>query len=75
MIKAENLHTNSKWPLLDVEEETESGEQLETPNWPYLTVIEEPMGLKETMKGHKIISRAIAHEVDTVAEADLREMC
>ena len=34
------------------------------------------MGLKEIMEGHKIIFRATAHEVDTVAEAsDLREMC
>ena len=75
MIEAENLHTNLKWPLLDVEEVTDSGEQLETPNRPSLTVIEEPMGLKEIMEGHKIIFRAIAQEVDTVTEADLREMC
>ena len=34
------------------------------------------MGLKEIMDGHKIIFRAIAHEVDTVVEAsDLREIC
>ena len=33
------------------------------------------MGLKEIMEGHKIIFREIAHEVDTVAEADMREMC
>ena len=32
-------------------------------------------GFKEIMEGHKIIFRAIAHMVDTVAEADLREMC
>ena len=37
--------------------------------------LEEPMGLKEIMAGHKIIFRAIAHEVDTVVEADLREIC
>ena len=61
MIEAENPHTNLKWPLLGIEEETDSGEQLETPNWPYLTVIEESMGLKETMEGHKLIFRAIAH--------------
>ena len=37
---------------------------------------EELMGLKEIMDGHKIIFRAIAHEVDTVVEAsDLREIC
>ena len=76
MIEAENLCINLKWPLLDIEEETDSGEWLETPNWPYLSVIEKPMGLKEIMEGHKIIFRATAHEVDTVAEAsDLREMC
>ena len=74
MTKAKNLHTNLRWPLLDAEEETDSGEQLETLNWPYLTVIEEPMGSKETVKGHKIIFREIAPEVDTVTEADLREM-
>ena len=33
------------------------------------------MCLKEIMDGHKIIFRAIAHEVDTVVEADLREIC
>ena len=27
------------------------------------------------MDGHKIIFRAIAHKVDTVVEADLREIC
>ena len=27
------------------------------------------------MDGHKIIFRAIAHEVDTVVEANLREIC
>ena len=75
MIEAENLCTNLKWPLLDLEEETDLGEWLEILNWPYLTVIEEPMGLKEIMEGHKIIFRAIAYEVGTVAEADLREMC
>ena len=75
MIEAENLHTSLKWPLLDVEEETDSGEWLEIPNRPCLTVTEEPMGLKEIMEGRKIIFRAIAHEVDTVAEADLREIC
>ena len=75
MREAENLHTNLKWPLLDIEEETDSREQLETQNQPYLTVIKEPMGLKEIMEGHKIIFRAIAHEVDTVAEANLREIC
>ena len=38
--------------------------------------LEEPMGLKEIMDGHKIIFRAIAHEVDAVVEAsDLREIC
>ena len=37
--------------------------------------LEEPMGLKETMEGHKIIFRAIAYKVDTVVEADLREIC
>ena len=37
--------------------------------------LKEPMGLKETMEGHKIIFRTIAHEVDTVVEADLREIC
>ena len=69
-------YTNLRWPLLDIEEETDSGEWLETLNWPYLTVIKEPMGLKEIMEGHKIIFRATAHEVDTVAEAsDLREIC
>ena len=75
MIEAENLRTNLKWPLLDIEEETDSGEWLKTPNQPCLTVIEELMGLKEIMEGSKIIFRAIAHEVDTVAEADLREIC
>ena len=76
MIEAENLHTNLKWPLLDVEEETDLGEQLETPpKWPYLTVFEEQMGSKEIMEGHKIIFREIAPEVDTVTDADLREMC
>ena len=75
MIEAENLRTNLKWPLLDIEEETDLGEQLETLNQPYLTVMEESMGLKEIMEDHKIIFRAIAHEVDTVAEADLREIC
>ena len=33
------------------------------------------MGSREIMEGHKIIFRAIAPEVDTVTEADLREMC
>ena len=75
MIEAENLLTNLKWPLLDVEEETDSGEQLETPNQPYLTVIEELMGLKEIMGAHRIIFRAIAQEVDILTDADLREMC
>ena len=37
--------------------------------------LQEPMGLKETMDSHKIIFRAIAHEVDLVVEADLREIC
>ena len=37
--------------------------------------LKEPMGLKEKMEGRKIIFRAIAHEVDTVAEADLRGIC
>ena len=38
--------------------------------------LKEPVGFKETMDSHKIIFRATAHEVDTVAEAsDLREMC
>ena len=37
--------------------------------------LEEPMGLKETMQGHKIIFRAIAHQVDTVVEVNLREIC
>ena len=41
---------------------------------PYLTVIKEPMGLNKIMEGHKIIFREIAPEVDTVTEADLREM-
>ena len=73
MIEAENLHTNPKWPLLYIEEETDSGEWLETTNRPYR--IEEPMGLKEVMEGHKIIFRATSHKVDTVAKAsDLREM-
>ena len=65
-----------KWPLLDIEEETDSGEWLETQNRPYLTVIEEPMGLKEIMEGHRIIFRAIAYEVGTVVEAsELRGIC
>ena len=75
MIEVENLHINHKWPFLDEEEETDSAEWLETLNQPYLTVIEEPMGLNEVMEGHKTIFRAMAHAVDTVAEADLREMC
>ena len=75
MIGAESLCTNLRWPLLDVEEETNSGEWLETLNQPYLTVIKEPMGLKGIMECHKIIFRATAHKVDTVAEADLREIC
>ena len=75
MIKVENLHINLKWPLLDVEEETDSGEQVETLNWPYPIVIEDPMDSGEIMKGHKIIFRAIAPEVDTVIEVDLRKMC
>ena len=74
MIKLENLNTNLKWPLLDIEEETDSGEQLETPNWPYLTAIKEPMVSEGIMAGHKIIFRAIALEVDSAAEANLREM-
>ena len=38
--------------------------------------LKEPMGLKAIMDGHKIIFRAIAHEVDIVVEAsDLREIC
>ena len=74
MIKVENLHTNLKWPLLDVEEETDLGEQLETQNWPYPIVIEEPMGSREIMEGHKVIFRAIAPGADTVTEVDLREM-
>ena len=32
------------------------------------------MGLKEIMGSHKIIFRAIAHEVDTVVEANLKEI-
>ena len=32
------------------------------------------MGSREIMEGHKIIFREIAPEVDTVTEADLREM-
>ena len=32
------------------------------------------MGSREIMEDHKIIFRAIAQEVDIVAEADLREM-
>ena len=36
--------------------------------------LEEPMRLKEIMVDRKIIFRAIAHEVDTVVEADLIEM-
>ena len=75
MIEAESLCTNLRWPLLDVEEETDSGEWLETLNQPYLTVIKEPMGLKGIREGHKIIFRATAHEVDTVVEANLREIC
>ena len=57
-IEAEKLCTNLKWPHLDVEEETDSGEQLETLNQPYPTVmgIEEPMGLKEIMESHKKLS-------------------
>ena len=75
MIKVENLHINLKWPLLDVEEETNSGEQLETQKQPYPIVLEEPMGSGEIMEGHRIIFRAIAPEVDTVIEVELREMC
>ena len=33
------------------------------------------MVLKEIMEGHRTIFKAIAQEVDIVAEADLREMC
>ena len=32
MTKVENCHTNLKWPLLDVEEELDSGEQIEMLN-------------------------------------------
>ena len=37
--------------------------------------LEEPMGLKEIMDGHKTVFRAIAHEVDIVVEANLKEIC
>ena len=29
MIKVKNLHTSLKWPLLDIEEELDSGELIE----------------------------------------------
>ena len=74
MIKVENLHTNLKWPLLDVEEELDSGEQVETPKWHYLPVIEDPMDLGEIMECHITIFRVIIHEVDIVTEVDLREI-
>ena len=74
MIKVEKLHTNLKWPLLDLEEELDSGEQVETPSQSYLIVIEDPLDLGEIMEGHKTIYRVIIQEVDMVTEVDLREM-
>ena len=74
MKKVENLHINLKWPLLDIEEETDSGEWLETQKRPYPIVIEEPMGSREIIEGHKVISRAIAPGADTVIETNSREM-
>ena len=65
MKKVKNPHTSLKWPLLDVEEATDSGEQLENP---------------KNSIGHKAISKAIflgvhteadSREMDQVLEAEV----